>query len=361
MPGNTIGSIFKVTTFGESHGTYIGAVIDGCPAGLEINLEYISKEMEKRRPGTGELVTSRKESDQFEIISGLFNNKTLGTPICILIKNEDQHSKDYEIYKDFLRPSHADFTYQEKYGIRDYRGGGRASARETAARVAAGAIAKLLLRKFNINIIAFTKQVGDIRINKNYLDLDLSVTLKNKIKCPDPELTAKMIELIKQVKKEGNSIGGVVQCIIQGCPAGLGEPVFNKFDSDLAAAMLSINAAKGFEIGEGFNSASLKGTENNDDFIFDKNGKIKTATNHAGGVLGGITTGEDIFFNVAFKPTPSFASQRKLMDENGNEKMIEDKSGRYDPCVVPRAVAVVEAMAAIVTADHLLQNRCAKL
>jgi len=361
MAGNSFGQIFKVTTFGESHGSYIGVVVDGCPAGLFLDLDFIQLELDKRKPGQNRLSSSRNEDDKFEIISGTFEGKTTGTPLCIMIKNKDVQSEDYLVYKDFYRPSHADFTYQKKYGIRDHRGGGRASARETAARVVAGAIAKLILKNLNIIIFAYSYRIGEVVLQDNYELLDLSLADKNEVKCPDAAMAIKMIAAIETAKFEGDSIGGIVQCIIQNCPAGLGEPVFDKFDADLAKAMLSINAAKGFEIGSGFYSSTIKGSENNDDLVKLKDGSFKTKTNNSGGVLGGITNAQDIYFRVAFKPTPTFAKARNLVDEKGEIVKYEDIKGRFDPCIVPRAVPVVEAMAAIVTVDHLFRNRCANL
>lgn len=361
MGGNSFGRNFRITTFGESHGPFIGVVLDGCPAGLFIDENFIREEMNRRKPGQNELTTKRTEEDEVEIISGVFDHYSLGTPIALLIKNKDTRSEDYSIYKDSFRPSHADFTYEVKYGLRDHRGGGRASARETAARVAAGAVAKLFLKHSHIEIKAFTSRIGDVVLNGNYADFDLENSDKNIVRCPDPETAGKMIELISRIKEEGDSIGGVVSCVIKNCPAGLGEPVFDKLEADLAKAMLSINASKGFEIGSGFGSAFRKGSENNDDFTISEDGQFKMNTNFAGGVLGGISSGADLYFRVAFKPAPSFSKPRKILSKDGKTEIIQDKSGRYDPCVVPRAVPVVEAMAAIVIADHLLLNRSSRL
>ena len=360
MGGNSFGKIFKVTTFGESHGPAIGAVIDGCPAGLFIDEDFIRNEMNKRKPGQNELSSPRKEDDRVEIISGIYENKSLGTPIALIIKNENKESSDYDIYKGVYRPSHADYTYQQKYGIRDHRGGGRASARETAARVAAGAVAKLFLKEYDIEVKAFTWQIGSIALEGDYMKYDTLQSDLNFVRCPDQDVAERMSELIMKVKKEGDSIGGIVFCMIRNCPAGLGEPVFDKIEAELAKAMLGINASKGFEIGSGFGSALKKGTENMDDFLITEDGKLKTSTNHSGGVIGGISSGGDIYFKIAFKPAPSFSKPRKLLSQDGETTVIEDNSGRYDPCVVPRAVAVVEAMAALVIADQLLLQRCAK-
>ena len=359
MAGNSFGQIFRITTFGESHGPSIGVIIDGCPAGLKIDEDFIQADLDRRRPGQSNIVTQRKESDIFEILSGVYEGVTQGTPIAILIRNEDQKSKDYEHIKESYRPSHADFTYDVKYGTRDHRGGGRSSARETAARVAAASIAKLLLKNFGISVQAYVSKVGNLKLEKSYTELDLSQSDSNVVRCPDPETAGKMIELIKQFRKDGDTVGGLVSCVIQGVPAGIGEPVFDKLHADLGKAMLSINACKGFEYGSGFAGTELRGSEHNDEFYND-GGKIKTKTNHSGGVQGGISNGMDIYFNVAFKPVATIMQDQDTVDNEGNEASISGK-GRHDPCVLPRAVPIVEAMAALVIADHLLRNKTAKL
>lgn len=361
MPGNSFGQVFRVTTFGESHGDAIGCVIDGCPAGLNIDFDFIQKELDRRKPGQSTITTQRKESDTFEILSGVFNKKTLGTPISILIKNEDAKPNDYSDLKKKFRPSHADFTYQEKYGIRDYRGGGRSSARETAMRVAAGAIGKMLLEKEKISITAFVSQVGKIKLEKKYQELDLKKAEENIIRCPDSSVAKKMIAHIEEVRKSGDTIGGIITCVIKNCTVGLGEPVFDKLHADLAKSMMSINAVKGFEIGSGFDAAEMKGSEHNDLFKgMNSKGRVKTTTNFSGGIQGGISNGMDIYFNVAFKPVATIMQSQKTVDEKGKETEIKGK-GRHDPCVVPRAVPIVEAMAALVLADHYLRNKISKL
>lgn len=359
MPGNTFGQIFRITTFGESHGPAIGVVIDGCPAGLKIDKEFIQQELDRRKPGQSKITTTRKESDEVEILSGIFEDKALGTPISLLIKNTDQRSQDYEQMKEVYRPSHADFTYQEKYGIRDYRGGGRSSARETAARVAAGAIAKLLLKETGIEIKGFVSSVGSLSLQKNYTELDLGETEKNIVRCPDKELAEQMIAMIEKVRKEGDTLGGTVSCVVKNCPIGIGEPVFDKLHADLAKAMMSINATKGFEYGSGFNGVKLKGSEHNDIFI-KKGNRIITKTNHSGGIQGGISNGMDIYFNVAFKPVATIMKEQDSVNERGEKSIIKGK-GRHDPCVLPRAVPIVEAMTALVLADHLLRSKVNKL
>ena len=359
MPGNSFGQLFRITTFGESHGEALGVTIDGCPAGLPIDLEQIQTELDRRRPGQSKIVTQRKEKDSINIVSGIFEGHTTGTPITLLLFNEDARSKDYSHIKDIYRPSHADYTYAAKYGNRDYRGGGRSSARETAARVAAGAIAKVLLAQSGIQIQAYVNQVGELMLNKTYEDLDLSQTEKNIVRCPDPEMAEQMIDYISKIKKAGDTIGGVISCVIKGCPAGLGEPVFDKLHADLAKAMLSINACKGFEYGSGFSGVQMKGSEHNDTFVKDGN-TIKTTSNYSGGIQGGISNGMDIYFNVAFKPVATVIQGYETIDKEGN--MVQTKGkGRHDPCVVPRAVPIVEAMAALVLADYSLLTRTIKL
>ena len=354
MSGNTTGKLFTVTTFGESHGAAVGVVIDGCPANFTIDLDAIQQELNRRRPGQSTLVTRRDESDQFQVLSGIFEGKTTGAPIALLIPNEDAKSKDYEHLKDKFRPSHADFTYQSKYGHRDYRGGGRSSARETAARVAAGAIAKQFLSKKGISISGWVSQVGKISCPTPYNELNLSETDLSPVRCPDPQTAELMINLIQEVKKAGDSVGGVVSCVVRGCPAGLGEPVFDKLHAELGKAILSINACKGFEIGSGFSGAEMYGSYHNDVFTVDGE-KTVTRTNHSGGIQGGISNGMDIFFRCAFKPVATILQNQESIDIEGNTVELEGK-GRHDPCVVPRAVPIVEAMAALVVMDfYLLQ------
>ena len=359
MAGNSFGTLFKITTFGESHGEGIGVVIDGCPAGLEIDESFIQSEMERRKPGQSKITTQRKEADTVQILSGIFEGQSTGTPIAIFIPNENAKSKDYSHLKDSFRPSHADFTYQEKYGIRDYRGGGRASARETAARVAAGAIAKLLLKHYGIEVNAFVSAVGEIELDKDFDQLDFSKTESNSVRCPDAETAEEMEALIKEVRKAGDTMGGIVTCIAKNVPVGLGEPVFDKLHADLGKAMLNINAVKGFEIGSGFSAAKMRGSQHNDIFAKEQE-TVKTTSNHSGGIQGGISNGMPIQFNVAFKPVATIMQNQQSIDKDGNEVTIEGK-GRHDPCVVPRAVPIVEAMAALVLADHLLRNRSAKI
>jgi chorismate synthase len=356
--GNSYGTLFKISTFGESHGLAIGVVIDGCPAGLAIDEAFIQTELSRRKPGQSKITTQRKEDDTFKILSGVFEGKSTGTPIAIVIENQDQRSKDYGHIENTFRPSHADFTYQEKYGIRDHRGGGRSSARETAARVAAGAIAKLLLKKYSIEINAFVSQVGELKA-PHYSLLDLSKTEDNIVRCPDPAMAEKMIALIDQVRLDRDTIGGIVTCVIKNTPVGLGEPVFDKLHAELGKAMLSINAVKGFEYGSGFEGVQLRGSQHNDEFYNDE-GKIRTKTNHSGGVQGGISNGEDIYFNVAFKPVATIMQDQQTVDKEGNDATVSGK-GRHDPCVVPRAVPIVEAMAALVLVDFLLRNQVSKI
>ena len=359
MSGNTFGSLFKVTSFGESHGEMIGVVIDGCPAGLPISIEMIQEDLDRRKPGQSKITTARKESDLVKIVSGIFEGKTTGMPIAALIANEDQHSKDYAHIAEQFRPSHADFTYDQKYGHRDYRGGGRSSARETACRVVAGSIAKQLLATAGIKIQAFVSKVGTIELKNDLSSIDLNLIESNIIRCPD-EVTAKnMIALVEAVKSKGDTVGGVITAVIQGCPVGLGEPVFDKLHADLAKAMMSINAAKGFELGSGFKGVELNGSVHNDIFE-ENNGAITTNTNNSGGIQGGISNGMNIEFKVAFKPVATLMKPQKSLNKNKETVTIEGK-GRHDPCVVPRAVPIVEAMAAITLADHFLRNRSAKL
>jgi chorismate synthase len=359
MAGNTFGKLLIIITFGESHGNSIGVVIDGFPAGLKIDFSKIANDLQRRKPGQSNITTQRNESEEFEVLSGLFNETTLGSPIAVVIKNKDQKSEDYKKLKDVYRPSHADFTYDAKYGIRDYRGGGRSSARETVARVIAGSFAKQLLEKENVMIAAYVSQVGDVKLTQNYGQLDLTNTESNVVRCPDTETAEKMISLIENVRSKGDSVGGVISCVIKNCPIGLGEPVFDKLHADLGKAMLSINAVKGFEIGEGFAAASMFGSEHNDAFEITDN-KTKTTTNHSGGIQGGISNGMDIFFSVAFKPVATISQKQQTINSLGEDVSLEAK-GRHDPCVVPRAVPIVEAMAALVLADHLLRNKVSRV
>lgn len=356
---NRFGNIFSVTTFGESHGAAIGGVIDGMPAGIEISTDLIQKELDRRRPGQSDIVTARNEQDKVEILSGLFENKTTGQPIGFIVRNADHHSADYSNIKDLYRPSHADFTYSAKYGIRDYRGGGRSSARETISRVVAGAFAKQALKTVGIDICAYTSQVGNITVNKKYTELDLTAIDSNDVRCPDAETADKMKSLILDVKKNGDTIGGIITGIIKGCPAGLGDPAFGKLHAVLASAMMSINAAKGFEYGMGFDGVTHRGSEMIDSFI-SKDGKITTLTNHSGGIQGGISNGQDITFRVAFKPVATLLREVRTVDKDGNATVLKAK-GRHDPCVLPRAVPVVEAMAAITILDAWLTNKTVKM
>jgi chorismate synthase len=359
MAGNTFGKLFTLTTFGESHGEAMGGIIDGCPAGLLIDRDLIQAELDRRKPGQSHIVTQRKESDSVEFLSGIFENKSTGTPIGFVIKNEDQKPKDYDHNTDVYRPSHADYTYDSKYGIRDHRGGGRSSARETVCRVVGGAIAKQILKQYGITITAYTSQVGDIKLLKDHHDLDLGTTDSNIVRCPDTLIAETMIQKIEQVRKAGDTIGGVISCVITGTPAGLGEPVFDKLHADLGKAMLSINAVKGFEYGSGFEGAKMNGSKHNDLFVAGE-GKIRTKTNHSGGIQGGISNGEDICFKVAFKPVATIMQKQETVNAEGKATEIAGK-GRHDPCVLPRAVPIVEAMAALVMVDHLLRMRNSKL
>ncbi len=356
---NTFGQIFKLTSFGESHGVAVGGVIDGCPAGLEVDLEFIQNELNRRRPGQSKITTQRKEADKVELLSGVFNGKTQGTPIGFIVRNADQHSNDYNDIKDVYRPSHADYTYTKKYGDRDHRGGGRSSARETIARVVAGAFAKLLLKHYGITVNAFVKSVGDIKLETAYKDLDFSKIDANIVRCPDAEMAQKMIAKIEEVGSNNDTIGGVIQAVIQSVPVGLGEPVFNKLHADLASAMLGINAVKGFEYGSGFEGTKLVGSAHNDIFENAKEG-VCTRTNYSGGIQGGISNGEDIYFNVAFKPVATLLKEQETINKDGEATIINPK-GRHDPCVLPRAVPIVEAMSALVVADHILLSRTNQL
>lgn len=357
---NSIGNIFKVTTFGESHGVAIGGVIDGMPAGIEINLEKVQAELDRRRPGQSAIVTARNEKDKVKILSGIFEGKTTGTSIGFIVENGDQHSNDYENIRETYRPSHADYTYTRKYGLRDYRGGGRSSARETIARVVAGAFARQALEQLGIKIYAYTSQVGNICLDNDYRKYDLSQIDNNDVRCPDAAVAKQMYDLIDKVKTEGDTIGGVITGVIKGVPVGLGEPVFGKLHAQLGAAMLGINAVKGFEYGMGFAGAGKRGSEMLDCFYTDDTGIIKTTSNNSGGIQGGISNGEDIYFRVAFKPVATLLQEVKTIDSVGDDIILKAK-GRHDPCVLPRAVPIVEAMAAIVMLDAYLINKTTHL
>jgi chorismate synthase len=359
MAGNTFGNIFRLTTFGESHGKAIGGTIDGCPAGLEINLEFLQYELDRRRPDQSSISTQRHEEDKVEFLSGIFEGKSTGAPIGFIIWNKDQKPEDYDQLKDLYRPSHADFTYDQKYGFRDHRGGGRSSARETACRVVGGAIAKLLLNQLKINIHAYVTQVGTVSLDKDYNSIDFSKIETSPIRCPDPEVSQEMEKLIKELKEKGDTTGGIIQCIISGVPAGLGEPVFDKLHAELGKAMLSINAVKGFEIGSGFSAASMRGSEHNDIFRNDQ-GKTTTNTNFSGGIQGGISNGQDIHFRVAFKAVATLMINQETIDKSGEIKTLTGK-GRHDVCVVPRATPIVEAMAALVIADYFLLAKVSRI
>ncbi|WP_350288534.1 chorismate synthase [uncultured Croceitalea sp.] len=354
MAGNSFGTLFKLTTFGESHGRALGGIIDGCPAGIALDIEAVQNELNRRKPGQSAIVTQRKEPDTVELYSGVFEGKTTGTPIGFAIHNTNQKSKDYSHIKDSYRPSHADYVYDKKYGFRDYRGGGRSSARETASRVVAGAIAKQFLATIQIN--AFVSQVGELKLQKSYQELDFKEIENNPVRCADPEMAIKMEEYIKSIKKEGDTIGGVITCVAKNVPIGLGEPVFDKLHAELGKAMLSINAVKGFEYGSGFDGVLMKGSAHNDQFNQDGT----TKTNLSGGVQGGISNGMDIYFNVAFKPVATVLQGYETINKDG-EKVITQGKGRHDPCVVPRAVPIVEAMTALVLADYSLLARTNKI
>ena len=356
---NTFGNIFRLTTFGESHGEAIGGVIDGMPAGIPIDLEFIQQELDRRKPGQSHITTARKEADQVELLSGVFEGKSTGCPIGFIVRNTNQHSNDYDNMRELYRPSHADYTYACKYGIRDHRGGGRSSARITISRCVAGALAKLALREIGVSITAYTSQVGPIVLDRDYRLYDLSKTEENIVRCPDSKKAEEMIRLIEEVKAEGDTIGGVITCVIKGCPAGLGEPEFGKLHAMLGAAMLSINAVKGFEYGEGFNGVTARGSEQNDSFC-SVSGRITTTSNHSGGIQGGISNGQDIYCRIAFKPVATLLREQTTVDTNGKETTLTAK-GRHDPCVLPRAVPVVEAMAAMTILDAYLSNNAVKM
>ena len=357
---NTFGNILRLTTFGESHGPGVGGVIDGFPAGVEVDLDFIQAELDRRRPGQSALTTARKESDRVEFLSGIFEGRTTGCPIGFLVRNENQHSADYENLRHLYRPSHADFTYATKYGLRDHRGGGRTSARETIARCVGGAMAKLALRHYGIRVTAYTSQVGPIALTGGPDDYDLAEAERNPVRCPDPDVAEQMAHLIAEVKAEGDTIGGVITGVITGCPVGLGQPVFGKLHAALGAAMLSINAVKGFEYGEGFAGVTARGSEQNDVFVPDGKGGITTLTNHSGGIQGGLSNGQTIRFRVAFKPVATLLREQQTVDDRGQSTIVKAR-GRHDPCVLPRAVPIVEAMAAMTILDHLLLDRTVKL
>lgn len=355
---NSFGKLFTVTTFGESHGAAVGGVIDGFPAGIPVDLDFIQHELDRRKPGQSHITTARKESDQVELLSGIFEGKSTGCPIGFVVRNTNQHSSDYENLRDLFRPSHADYTYFSKYGIRDHRGGGRSSARETISRVVGGAFAKLALQSLGIQVQAYTSQVGAIALQNDYTQYDLNLAESNIVRCPDPMKAQEMEQLIAEVKADGDTIGGVITCVIKGCPVGLGEPAFDKLHAQLGHAMLSINAVKGFEYGMGFAGVTQRGSQQNDIFVPGPEG-ITTATNRSGGIQGGISNGQDIYFRVAFKPVATLLRQQPTVDKQGRETIVNAR-GRHDPCVLPRAVPVVEAMAAMVILDAYLVNKAAK-
>lgn len=355
MAGNLFGSLFRLMSYGESHGAGVGGVIEGVTPGMEFDLDFIQQQLDRRRPGQSKITTPRDEKDRVTILSGVFDGKATGTPIGFLVSNTDQRSHDYGNVASSYRPSHADYTYDSKYGMRDYRGGGRSSARETIARVVAGAVARLMLKQHGITIHAYTSAVGNIKVDKHYTELDLSVIDDNLVRCADPATAEKMIDYIEQVRKDKDSVGGIITCVIKNVPAGWGEPVFDKLHAVLGHAMLSINAVKGFEYGSGFEGTTLLGSQHNDRFVMDGD-KVRTTTNHSGGIQGGISNGEDIYFNVAFKPIATILKEQKTVDNAGNEIDLTVK-GRHDPCVLPRAVPIVEAMAAMVMADMMLLSK----
>lgn len=361
---NTFGKLFTLTTFGESHGVAVGGVVDGMPPGIPIDIDFIQRELARRKPGQSRITTDRKELDQVELLSGVFEGKSTGTPIGFIVRNRNQQSKDYDSIANLFRPSHADYTYYNKYGIRDYRGGGRASARITLSRVVAGALAKLVLKQKGISITAYTSQVGNITLDKDYQKYDFSLIESNPVRCPEPKKAKEMEALIAEMKREGDTIGGVITCVIKGCPIGLGEPEFDKLHAQLGAAMLSTNAAKGFEYGEGFASASYRGSQQNDVFIPSSDKQqthgIKAKTNHSGGIQGGISNGEDIYFRVAFKPVATLLMEQETVNKEGEATKI-DVHGRHDPCVLPRAVPIVEAMAAMTILDALLVDNAKRI
>ena len=356
---NSFGNIFRLTSFGESHGPAVGGVIDGFPAGIEIDEEFVQSELNRRRPGQSLLTTPRKENDRVEFLSGIFEGKSTGCPIGFIIRNQNQHSNDYDNIRNVFRPSHADFTYTQKYGLRDHAGGGRSSARETIARCVAGALAKLALKQLGVQIYAYTSQVGDIALTQDYKHYDPALIEQNNVRCPDPETAERMARKIEEVKAEGNTIGGIITGVIKGCPVGLGEPVFGKLHAALGQAMLSINAVKGFEYGQGFSGVSQTGKMQNDLF-FNDNGRINTRTNNSGGIQGGISNGQDIYFRVAFKPVATLLMEQETVTVNGEDTILKAR-GRHDACVLPRAVPIVESMAAMVILDYYLLNKATRL
>ncbi len=359
MYNNTFGNIFRLTSFGESHGKAIGGVIDGYPAGISIDMKFIQQELNRRRPGQSAITTARKETDEVEFLSGIYEGKSTGCSIGFVVWNKNQHSNDYDNMKEVFRPSHADFTYTQKYGLRDHRGGGRSSARETISRVVAGALAKLALKQVGISITAFTSQVGTFQLDDDYTAYDLTRIEENPVRCPDPEMAQKMADYIYKIKGEGNTIGGVISCVIKGCPIGLGQPVFGKLHAALGNAMLSINAAKGFEYGQGFGHMNLKGSEQND-LLFNDNGRISFRSNRSGGIQGGISNGQDIYFRVAFKPVATVLMEQPTVNIKGEDTLLTAR-GRHDPCVLPRAVPIVEAMAAMTLLDYYLLDKASHL
>lgn len=363
---NTFGNIFTLTTFGESHGTAIGGVVDGMPAGIAVDEAFIAHELERRRPGQSRITTDRRESDRVQLLSGIFEGKTTGCPIGFVVNNENQHSADYDEMRTVYRPSHADFTYSYKYGLRDHRGGGRSSARITIARCVGGALAKLALRQLGISVTAYTTQVGNLALDPDYRRYNLALAEQNAVRCPDPEMARLMEQLIAGVKAEGDTIGGIIACVVKGCPPGLGEPEFGKLHAQLGAAMLGINAVKGFEYGSGFDSARRRGSELNDVFVpadaacADGRHQPATRTNHSGGIQGGISNGQDIYMRIAFKPVPTLLREQETVDSQGRATTLKAR-GRHDPCVLPRAVPIVEAMAAMVVLDHYLIDKARRL
>ena len=359
MFNNTFGNVFRLTTFGESHGAGIGGVIDGFPAGIRLDMDFIQSELDRRKPGQSKITTDRKEADQVEFLSGVFEGMSTGCPIGFLVRNTNQHSNDYENLRHLYRPSHADYTYTQKYGLRDHRGGGRSSARETIARCVGGALAKLALRELGITIQTYTSQVGHIALENDYRKYDLSLTESNAVRCPDAAKATEMESLIAEVKAQGDTIGGIITCVIKGCPVGLGQPAFGKLHAALGGAMLSINAVKGFEYGEGFAGVTARGSEQNDIF-YNHDGHIDTRTNHSGGIQGGLSNGQDIYFRVAFKPVATLLMEQPTVDIQGNDTIVKAR-GRHDPCVLPRAVPIVEAMAAMTILDHYLLNKTTHL
>ena len=360
MAGSIFGEVFRVSTWGESHGAGLGVVVDGCPAGVPLSETDIQVYLDKRKPGETRYATPRKENDSVHILSGIFEGKTTGTPIAMMVENKTQKSADYSEIASYFRPGHADYTFEKKYGFRDYRGGGRSSARETIARVVAGALARQALAPMGITVSAYTSQIGDIMTDRPYTDLDLSLTDSNIVRCPDPDKAQEMIELVRKVRNEGDTIGGIVSCVVKGCPPGLGEPVFGKLQARLASAMLGINAAKGFDYGMGFGCATMRGSQAADLFTRHDGNEVATLTNHSGGIQGGISNGMDIYFRVAFKPVATLLREVPTIDDNGQPTVLKAR-GRHDPCVLPRAVPIVEAMAAMVIFDAMLANRCSRI